>query len=374
MLTTAEPREYSAARRRGADRGGARLPRCRSPAWPTGCAAALGRRRRRDGAVADGRCSAGAGGWKVEYQAYEGKLPSRLRADLSRRRPAARHLRVEMKLVSRAGEAESLPARARPARRRLPRAADRLPPDRPRDRVGVCAARRRRDPLLRASSADDNLCVRAARLLQAGDAARALGCDLELEKSLPVGGGLGGGTSDAATVLLVLNRLWELGLEREQADASSAPGSARTCRSSSSAATPGRGHRRAAAAPLDLPAAWYLVLTPQVSVSTKEIFGDALTRDTKRLKIPPFFPGQGRNDLEAGRDRPVSRSRSAPGVAEKPLSAGAHDGFRGLRVRRVRSRRRGARAPVGVAGDDARLRREGHRAASAPRLGELGKT
>jgi 4-diphosphocytidyl-2-C-methyl-D-erythritol kinase len=52
--------------------------------------------------------------------------------------------------------------------------------------------------------------------------------------------------------------------------------------------------------PLELPPAWYLVLTPQVQVSTKEIFSDAaLTRDTKRLKIPPFLSGQGRNDLES---------------------------------------------------------------------------
>ncbi|HEY1289451.1 MAG TPA: 4-(cytidine 5'-diphospho)-2-C-methyl-D-erythritol kinase, partial [Burkholderiales bacterium] len=50
---------------------------------------------------------------------------------------------------------------------------------------------------------------------------------------------------------------------------------------------------------LDLPAAWYLVLEPQVSVSTKEIFASALTGQSKALKIPPFFPGQGRNDLEA---------------------------------------------------------------------------
>ena len=50
---------------------------------------------------------------------------------------------------------------------------------------------------------------------------------------------------------------------------------------------------------LDLPPAWYLVLTPQVSVSTKEIFESALTRTTKRLKISPFLSGQGANDLEA---------------------------------------------------------------------------
>jgi 4-diphosphocytidyl-2-C-methyl-D-erythritol kinase len=58
----------------------------------------------------------------------------------------------------------------------------------------------------------------------------------------------------------------------------------------------GIGERLAA---LELPSAWYLVLTPQVSVSTKEIFESALTRGTKRLKIPPFLSGQGANDLEA---------------------------------------------------------------------------
>jgi 4-diphosphocytidyl-2-C-methyl-D-erythritol kinase len=50
---------------------------------------------------------------------------------------------------------------------------------------------------------------------------------------------------------------------------------------------------------LELPPAWYLVITPQVAVSTKEIFASALTGESKRLKIPPFFPGRGRNDLEA---------------------------------------------------------------------------
>src|SRR5258708_35311688 len=50
---------------------------------------------------------------------------------------------------------------------------------------------------------------------------------------------------------------------------------------------------------LELGPAWYLVLTPQVAVSTKEIFARALTGESKRLTIPPFFPGRGRNDLEA---------------------------------------------------------------------------
>src|SRR6185369_12851839 len=115
---------------------------------------------------------------------------------------------------------------------------------------------------------------------------------------LPVGGGLGGGSSDAATVLIVLNRLWRLNLNA---------GEIMKIGASLGADVPfflfGKnalgediGERLQG---LDLPPAWYLVLTPQVSVSTREIFdSSALTRDTKRLKIPPFFSGQGRNDLE----------------------------------------------------------------------------
>src|SRR3954466_8377592 len=60
---------------------------------------------------------------------------------------------------------------------------------------------------------DENLCVRAARALKQETGAR-LGADIALQKRLPVGGGLGGGSSDAATVLLALNRVWRLGLGR----------------------------------------------------------------------------------------------------------------------------------------------------------------
>jgi 4-diphosphocytidyl-2-C-methyl-D-erythritol kinase len=145
---------------------------------------------------------------------------------------------------------------------------------------------------------DDNLCLRAARLLKS-ESGTTLGCDLSLEKVLPVGGGMGGGSSAAATVLLVLNRLWRTGFP--------------------AAALRGIGCRLGADVPfflhggnalgeglgemlstLELPPAWYLVLTPQVQVSTKEIFSDAsLTPSGKRLKIPPFLSGQGRNDLQA---------------------------------------------------------------------------
>ena len=161
------------------------------------------------------------------------------------------------------------------------------------DRVGI-AARSDGRIVFDGPFGEDNLCVRAARLLQRP----GMGCDLALEKSLPIGGGLGGGSSDAATVMLALNKLWALGLSRDRL---------RILGLKLGADVPffiygrnaigeGIGERLLAIA---LPAAWYLVLTPQVSVSTKEIFESALTRPTKRLKIPPFLSGQGANDLEA---------------------------------------------------------------------------
>lgn len=143
---------------------------------------------------------------------------------------------------------------------------------------------------------DDNLCMRAARTLKQETGSR-LGADISLEKTLPVGGGMGGGSSDAATVLLALNRLWNLGLKRARLQEIGAKLGAdvpfflfgRT------AVGEGIGEKLTA---LDVPPAWYLVLTPQVTVSTKEIFASALTGESKRLKIPPFFPGRGQNDLE----------------------------------------------------------------------------
>ena len=163
------------------------------------------------------------------------------------------------------------------------------------DRVGVAP---RDDGEIRFSGVfnDENLCVKAARLLKAESGSRQ-GCDLSLEKIIPVGGGLGGGSSDAATVLLVLNRLWNLKLDRNQLIGLAARLGADVpvFVFGRNALGEGIGERLAA---LELPPAWYLVLAPQVSVSTKEIFNGALTGDGKRLKIPPFFPGQGKNDLE----------------------------------------------------------------------------
>ena len=165
------------------------------------------------------------------------------------------------------------------------------------DSIGVAV---REDGAIRFSGlfGDENLCLRAARLLKQESGTKK-GAELELQKHLPVGGGLGGGSSDAATVLLVLNRFWKLGYDREKlmelglrlgADVP-------VFLYGRNALGEGVGERLRG---VDLDPAWYLVLTPQVPVSTKEIFSDAaLTRDTKPLKISPFLSGQGRNDLEA---------------------------------------------------------------------------
>ena len=164
------------------------------------------------------------------------------------------------------------------------------------DRVGIAL---RNDGAIRFSGAygEENLCLRAARLLKA-ETASAGGADLELEKHLPVGGGLGGGSSDAATVLLVLNRAWDLHLSRTDLTGIAAKLGADVpfFVNGQNAVGEGIGERLT---PLDLPDAWYLVLVPQVSVSTREIFGLALTGQSKALKIPPFFSGLGANDLQA---------------------------------------------------------------------------
>jgi len=167
------------------------------------------------------------------------------------------------------------------------------------DRADTVRIGKREDGQIRFAGpfADDNLCVRAARLLKTQTSCR-LGADIELEKTLPVGGGLGGGSSDAATVLLALNKLWGLRLKRaELLDLAPRLGAdVAFFVYGQTALGEGIGERLA---PLSLEPAWYLVLTPQVTVSTKEIFAFALTGASKRLKIPPFFPGQGANDLEA---------------------------------------------------------------------------
>jgi 4-diphosphocytidyl-2-C-methyl-D-erythritol kinase len=163
------------------------------------------------------------------------------------------------------------------------------------DRVGI-ASRQDGQITFEGPFGEENLCLRAARLLKA-ESGSPKGCALALEKKLPVGGGLGGGSSDAATVLMVLNQVWKLHLspERLQRLAAKLGADVPFFVYGRNAIGEGIGERLT---PIDLPPAWYLVLTPQVSVSTKETFKSALTRPTKRLKMSPFLSGQGANDLE----------------------------------------------------------------------------
>ena len=156
---------------------------------------------------------------------------------------------------------------------------------------------------------EKDLCVRAARLLQQATGCRQ-GVEISLEKILPLGGGLGGGSSDAATTLLALNRLWGVDLSRlqlqELALKLGADVPVFVFGESAFAEGVGEQLRR-----IVLPPAWYVVLVPPVQVPTAEVFASAeLTRNTPAIRPEDFAAGQGRNDLE-----PVV-CRNYPQVAE----------------------------------------------------------
>ncbi|HSQ09799.1 MAG TPA: 4-(cytidine 5'-diphospho)-2-C-methyl-D-erythritol kinase [Burkholderiaceae bacterium] len=134
---------------------------------------------------------------------------------------------------------------------------------------------------------DDDLALRAARLLQQHTGTR-LGADIAITKRIPAGAGLGGGSSDAATTLIALNRLWDTGLDREHmAELGLALGAdVPFFVHGTNAFAEGRGERLS---PLTLAPAHYSVIWPQVHVSTKEIFEDpGLTRNTKATKMSDF--------------------------------------------------------------------------------------
>ncbi len=160
-----------------------------------------------------------------------------------------------------------------------------------------------------AVAAEDDLAVRAARSLQAATAT-ALGANLRITKRIPLGGGLGGGSSDAATVLLALNSLWDTRLSLDQLSLIGLPLGADVpvFVQGSSAWAEGVGEQLSA---VELPDAWYVIIHPGVGVSTREIFQSAeLTRNSPLITIRAFFESGGRNDCE-----PVVRAR-APAVAE----------------------------------------------------------
>ncbi|MBU3708910.1 MAG: 4-(cytidine 5'-diphospho)-2-C-methyl-D-erythritol kinase [Burkholderiaceae bacterium] len=154
-------------------------------------------------------------------------------------------------------------------------------------------------------AAEQDLTVRAARLLQTEARARGLdvaGVEIAIEKRLPMGGGIGGGSSNAATTLIALNQLWGTGLSRAGlmrlglalgADVPFFLGGG-------NAFVEGVGEQLT---PIQTPERWFVLIHPGVSVPTPLIFqSPELTRDSKVVKIADFsdrLPGFGRNDLQA---------------------------------------------------------------------------
>jgi 4-diphosphocytidyl-2-C-methyl-D-erythritol kinase len=148
----------------------------------------------------------------------------------------------------------------------------------------------------------DDLTLRAAHALKQATGTRA-GAEIELVKRIPFGSGLGGGSSDAATVLLVLNTLWKTGLTRErlQVLGLSLGADVPVFVFGESAVAEGIGE---ILTPVALGPAWYVVLTPQVSVATASVFTHPdLKRDSKTIKIQAFSVGDlahhAVNDLES---------------------------------------------------------------------------
>jgi 4-diphosphocytidyl-2-C-methyl-D-erythritol kinase len=144
---------------------------------------------------------------------------------------------------------------------------------------------------------EDDLVVRAARALQRVTGT-SLGASLRVVKRIPVGGGLGGGSSDAATTLLVLNRLWGCALPLPELAALGATLGADVpvFLHGSSAWAEGRGEKLT---PVELPDRWYVVIRPGVSVGTAEVFqAPELTRNSPLITIRGFFESGGHNDCE----------------------------------------------------------------------------
>ncbi len=134
---------------------------------------------------------------------------------------------------------------------------------------------------------EDDLAMRAAHALQKASGT-SFGATISVTKRIPVGSGMGGGSSDAATTLIALNRLWDLNLPRSDLSAIGLPLGADVpfFLHGRDAFAEGIGERLTS---IELPATWFAIVWPQVHVSTREIFSDAgLTRNSKVTKIADF--------------------------------------------------------------------------------------
>jgi 4-diphosphocytidyl-2-C-methyl-D-erythritol kinase len=158
--------------------------------------------------------------------------------------------------------------------------------------------------------AEHHLVIRAARLLQQ-ESGCPLGADIWLEKRLPMGGGLGGGSSDAATTLVALNRLWGLEWSEDRLArlglrlGADVPVFVR----GRAAFAEGVGERLS---PVQLEEPWFLVVSPQVTVSTAEIFNaPELTRDTPAITVRTVLEQGGRNDCQPVVEKRYPQVRNA---------------------------------------------------------------
>lgn len=148
---------------------------------------------------------------------------------------------------------------------------------------------------------ENNLIIRAANLLRQ-TTGTSLGADISLTKRLPMGGGLGGGSSDAATTLVALNHLWGTGLSLYELErlglmlGADVPVFIR----GKAALAEGVGEKLN---PVKIPTPWYLLITPKCHIETAALFADKqLTRNSKPIKIRAFLEGASHNDFE-----PVAR-------------------------------------------------------------------
>lgn len=163
----------------------------------------------------------------------------------------------------------------------------------------------------------EDLSLRAAHLLRQRSGTR-LGAAIRLRKNLPLGGGLGGGSSDAATTLVALNRLWDTGLGVSELMALGLELGADVPVFVGGEAAWGEGIGEKLT-PMALPEPWYLVVVPPCRVTTREIFqAPELTRNSAPITIARFRAGECRNDLE-----PVVRKRH-PEVAQALDWLGEH--------------------------------------------------
>lgn len=142
-----------------------------------------------------------------------------------------------------------------------------------------------------------DLAIRAAELLQKRYRVKK-GVEISIDKRIPIGGGLGGGSSNAATTLLALNRLWslDLGLSELAAIGLSLGADVPVFVMGTAAWASGIGEQLS---PIQLPEPWYVVIHPGVQVSTAKIFAaQELTRDCDAITIRAFLSGSGRNVCE----------------------------------------------------------------------------